>query len=530
MVDLFGATQQNFFFNQQQNQMLSRTNFFQANNRKATLYIFSRRFVPDQVRRSLQYKFGGEFRSALQENIANVLNKNVPAIGIHSIMPNTPSARASILPSATGLPMNMTSFGDLWTFILILDNDTQMSPLGIAKTAPNRMLYSGYIVDEPVTPNPMGGWIPNPGAIFNTTHHTTLTAQIGYDMMGQHQHVDTTGDFDYIAGTVAQGVTMDGIKIYDGAPSKIANSIVMEPDQLNFNLSIKPIEDQRQGSIEIPTELNSPTHHLAQLVNGVTETVKFMQNEQQGMIGPDLFSGRDVMMSSLASTLNPGVNSIFNDLNPKVPFRFQDLTVKYGNDLDLIVVNIPWESQVGLGDPAVGSRRNVMSSVISNSLPALLARFGLCEIAFRYNSYMRVVGGLGSTNGERGQWQILNVAPLYQINEAGIQHATDNFMMYAERTIFPIILTNAGHFDLMCHCSNSGVCLVDLQLKDYMVEQGMIETNNLLGGLNSPTLGIYQDLRDNAAQLMAVAQDTQAVGSPYQQFPEPSAMGTMKLF
>lgn len=514
-MDLFGMEGQ---WNQQQNQMLSNVGFFQAQRPKATLYLFSRRFMPDQMRRPFLYNFNGEFRNELQVNLARAVNQNQPIAPMAAMLPNVNSARTSILPSATGQPVNLTSFSDAWTFILILDNDFAKSPLGIASTVPNRLLYSGWIVDEPVTPTNMSaGYTPNPSAMFNTTHHVTLAAHNSYSQFGSKNYVDAVGDFDYVNGLTAMNTTMDGQSLVNAMPSNILNSLVIDPDDYHgvFNFHMPSIAENSQASVELPTEMNSPTHHLQTLVTGFTDAVKLSNAEMQDQLGQiDLFGGPDVFVSNLATVMRAPVNSTQNDLDPKVPFFFSQLIQKFGNELDIVVLNIPWESQVGLSSPMAPTKRNVLTSVITGALPGLMTQFGICEIAFRYNSYQPVVGGLGSTNGDRGVWQILNVGTLYPVGQDTLAQSVERLQMYLKLTVFPILLAHGGHFDLTVHCSTSGVCLVDLQLKDEMIEPGLVESNNLLGGLNSPLISPLNYADQNARQLMNVVQDTRASGTP----------------
>ncbi len=75
-LDLFGA--QNVA-NNQATQLLTNVSFVNQNVGKASLFLFSRRFIPDQFRRPHNYRFGGEFRVALQENMgrSSIVNLDI---------------------------------------------------------------------------------------------------------------------------------------------------------------------------------------------------------------------------------------------------------------------------------------------------------------------------------------------------------------------------------------------------------------------------------------------------------------------
>ena len=78
---------------------------------------------------------------------------------------------------------------------------------------------------------------------------------------------------------------------------------------------------------------------------------------------------------------------------------------------------------------------------------------------------------------------------------------------YLDVTLFPIIKTAAGDFDLMVHCSIGGVSLIHLNLLDHAPVQGFVENNNLLGGINTATVGSDKDVSNNSAQLVSMVND-----------------------
>lgn len=497
-------------FNNEATQYVTHVNFA-TNNKNVVLYLFSRRFIPDQWRRPHVYKFGGEFRMALQDNLAKAAQPR-PYNAIDKLMLDEPSSRSSILPSAQGQHMGLKSFGDMWTFLLIIDNDNR-SPIGNG-SIPSRLLYSGWVIDEPVTKGNMGGgWVPNESAVFVTSHHTTLNAHQHLLPSGMLSKVVTTGDYDYLNGTTAQRVQCDGSQLFGLLPHQLANSIIPDPMSRNaFELAASPVEAANK-SIEIPAEINNPTYHLGKIVGSMADTVKMMRND---MGGNDVFSGSDAILSTACSFMTPGANIIQNDLNPDSPFTFGELLQRYDPGLKVEVCTQPVDLQYELVSADKASPRNVFTAVLSSSLPSLLAQFGLAEVAFRYNSYQPEVGGLGSTNGARGIFQLFNAATLYTGTDDEIASAWDQLQMYLKVTLFPVIQTNVGHFDVMVHCSLAGVSLINLQILDQIGEPGLVESNNLLGGLNTPLLGTNQELHHNASQMFQTFLDMGTVGTPTQ--------------
>lgn len=535
-LDLFGA--QNVA-NNQATQMLTNVGFANQVTGKAHLFVFTQRFIPDQFRRPHNYNFGGEFRSALQENLERAQRGTYNHL--NSMMLEVPTAKSAILPAAQGQHMNLKNFGEQWTYILIVDNDRGLSPLGLVSTIPSRMLYSGWIMDEPLTKKNFnavagpgqtigaveGTWIPNENAVFSTTHHTTLTVQQHMAPSGMVQQVQTTGDFDYVS-PVIQNLQMNGEQLFDIQPGKVVNSIIEDPaNPLSFQIAGAPIQADNK-SLEIPSEINAPTYHLRQIVGGMADTIKMVKSPT--FETADVFGGSDVLLSTMSSLMQTGHNVIPNDLNPSLPFTLGELMRKYGSNLQITVCKQPRELQYEWMPAQAPSRRNVLTSIISSSLPALLAQFGLAEVAFRYNSYQPVVGGLGSTNGERGIFQLLNVATLYGGSDTEKSSAWDHLQQYLKITLWPIIKENAGEFDVVVHCSLAGVSLINLQLLDEILEQGLVESNNLLGGLNTPLVGTSTDLMANAGQLYNVVKDIGATGTPMDGMFNMPGDGSLPLF
>ena len=504
-LDLFGMENA---MNAKPIQMLNQVGFANQRRGKASLFLMSRRIIPDQFRRPLMYQFGGEFRMALQENMEKAQRPGYNSLS--SLMVEDRAAKAAIMPTTQGQHVNLNFFSEQWTYVLVCDNDNGLSPLGTISAIPSRMLYSGWVVDEPVAKANMSAqYVPNPAAVFQTTHHTTLTVQQSLTQDGAFNRTETTGDYDYLAPMVQQ-LQADGKQLFDLMPDRVVNGIIEDPvNPFSFQTAHAPIVAQ-QKSLEIPTELNAPAFHLQKVVGGMADMVRHLQSPSQN----DLAIGNDVAMSVLATTLHPGHNQVLNDLDPGAPFTFGELIQKYGDALEIVVCQQPSDLQYDLVSASAPSKRNVLSSIVSSSIPPLLAQFGLAEVAFRFNSTIPAVGGLGSTNGERGVFKLLNLATLYAGSDIEMSTAWDNMQRYLRMTLFPIIKANGGEFDLYLHCSLAGVSLVNLQLLDEIQERGLLETNNLLGGLNTPVIGGQLELQTNAGQLFGAVKDTMASGTP----------------
>lgn len=477
----------------------------------AVLYVFSRKFIPDQYRRPHLYQFGGEFRMDLQNNIERSV-KDPKYDFLDTFMMDSVKAKSAILPSAVGQHVNMKIFTEMWTFVLVVDNDTGLSPIGIRTTIPSRMIYSGWVMDEPVTKANMSAhYTPNPGAIFTTTHHTTMTMQQIVGSTGMVQVPQTTGDYDYISATVAQNIQADANQLYNLSPDKVTSSIMVDPATTTGNTppNIGPVPivagvNSDKKSIELPSEINSPAYHLRTIVGGLTDSVKFMNNN---MDNGDIFGDKS-LFNTANTLLNRGSSSAFCPLRPDTPFSFSELIDRYKQSLRVIVVNQPFDLSYDVGSAESVERRNVFSSIISSSIPPLLAQFNISDIAFRYAS--RVPKPIFTVNGDNSEFKVINAGQIYGNDPNTLTSSIQRFKQYLEMTIFPIIKANVGDFDLTLHCSIAGSSLVNLQILDEIKGYGLLETNNMLGGLNTPLLGNVNNLATNAGQICNVFRDVSA--------------------
>ncbi len=496
MLDQFGNE-----YNNQSIQYMSNNGF--DNKPKVSLFLFSQRQIPDQVRRPHTYNFDGEFRMDLQDNIERKLKGQIYS-HLDTLMMESMKAKHAILPSATGDQLRLNEFSDLWTFILVVDNGSSPSVLG-TRSFPGRTIYSGWVIDEPVYNSNTGhGIIPNPNAIFYISHDTVIACPTMYTPSGYANVPDVMGDFDYLPGQIAQQVQINGENLYNIAPKYLINSII-QTDSMSMEVSPTPVS-VHEKSIELPTDPNNPMQHLGTLVGAVGDSILNSKNNFSANDILDSFDNK-TLLQSMSNMVNPGYNNFPGHIDPKEALPFSVLLQKFNNDVDIVVCKRPYECQYDLSSPVATTRRNVFSALLSTSVPTILANCNLAEIAFRYNSFERPEGGLGSMGGARGIFQLLNIASLYQCDQQTLGSYWDNFQYQIKATIFSIIETTGGHFDLTMHCSLAGATLINLIMLDDVREPGLIETNNLLGGLNTPLIGSANVVTNNAAQLCNIVQD-----------------------
>lgn len=495
MLDQFGGEANN-----QSVQYMSNNNL---SNTKASLFLFSQRQIPDQVRRPHAYNFDGEFRMDLQNNIERNIRGQLYN-HLDTLMPESIQAKHAVLPAAQGDQLRLQEFNEMWTFILVVDNGNSPSILG-TRSFPGRMIYSGWVIDDPVYPLNTGhGVVPNPNAVFYIAHNTIIACPTIFTPQGFTNNPDVTGDYDYLPGQIAQQVQVDGSSLYCLSPKQLIGSII-EGDGATMSISPTPLTAYSK-SIEFSTDINNPVQHLSTLVGAVGDSVKMNKVNGSSYDILDSFNNKTIL-EVMGSMVNTGINHTPGMLDPREPIPFSILLQRFNNDIDIVVCKRPFECQYDLGSPVQATRRNVFTALLAESVPSILANCNLAEIAFRYNSYERPDGGLGSIGNERGIFQLMNIATLYQCDQAKLSSCWDQFQYQMKMMLFPVIETNGGHFDLTMHCSLAGASLINLIMLDEVRDHGLLETNNLLGGLNTPLIGNTSIVTNNASQLFGVVQD-----------------------
>lgn len=481
-------------------QYLSKLNT--AGTASATVFFFSPRQIPDQHRRPYDYKFGEGFYDAVEQRIDNRM-KGAPSSQMDSYLLDCPEARMAIMPSTQGIPTKLSSLSDFWTFLIVIDNDSAITPAALQSVVPSRTLLSGWCVNEPVTKtNFSQGYTPNPMCLLTVTHQTVLNFRQSFGM-GGFRSADVMSDYDYAPYSVLYNIQSEVDRPFDLNPATVSKAVIANKD-LEGTVSVAHMPlPSAPGSVTIGTELADPIQHLSTLVNPAIDTPLLGSDGRGSGLdnGLDFFSGGSVMQSTYSALLGNAQPQIYlSKLDVEQPFTVSELQQTYPN-LNIQVINIPVTAQYDQTSNAAPTRNNVLTSMLASAFPGILAQHGLAEVAFRYNSSIRQPGGLGSIGGKRGMYELQNISTLYNCNQNTIQAKWNNLQAYLELDLFPIILNTAGHFDLMVHCSIGGVSLIHLNLLDFASVHGFVETNNLLGGLNTPLVGTVSNFNNNAIQL-----------------------------
>lgn len=479
-------------------------------NGHAVLYLFRHKQIPDQVRRPHIYNFDGEFRNDMQEFLAESMSN--PSMAYQSHMPKSLAAKHAILPRANGQLVETSRLSDRWTFVLIVDKANGGGPFATVTAIPSRMLYRGWIANDEGAALVGAQWVPNNNAVLTITHHTILTVNTVMGHSGVYNQVQTTGDYDYASANVMKVLEKDGAQLYSLNPADVSNSITTDPVMGTYNSApgVAQLGNTVTGeTIETPSELGSPTHHLSKIVRSVGDAIRETRRHEI----PDVFGDTDMVTSQISALMQSQRNVPRTDaIRPDEPISIGQLYSKFGPALDIQVI-VPNETpNYGLCDPMQVSKRNVFTSLISTSIPSLLADYAVADVRFRFASYLRpdTPDGLFCANNEMGCFKWFDFGGLYQMTPTQQKSTIAMLESAMRKTIFSIISAECGEFDVLVSCSLIGSTLVNLNLKDEssaMFEDGYVETNNLLGGINSPLVGTSSDLSQNSQQMHGVIAD-----------------------
>lgn len=470
----------------------------------AILFLFSHKYIPDQWRRPHIYNFDGEFKTDLQNTISESLRKPGLALA-NAAMPHSVAARHAVLPAPQGQHVGLSRLSDYWTFMLVVDKGRDGGPFGTRSAIPSRMFYSGWIANEDAATKMGARWAINPQAVLSITHHSGFAEVASLGMNGGSSRVQNTADFDYAAPDVISNIETDGAKLYDMRFESVISKVAADPLGAGLQVAPAPI-DHDTGAIETSAELKSPTFHLRSVVGTLTESIKHNRIDPNAADTP--FGAVDVVLESAVGLARSHRNCVTRGIDPSKVYTIDELMRLYGAGFDWQVIVPEFDPRYTLADSGAVTRRNVFTSMISSSIPNLLSMFGIADVSFRYSSYAQdQQQGLFVTNEHRGMFYLLNMGMLYQTTEAEKQHAWAVFCDYLRDTVFNVIRAECGEFDLMCHSSLLGSTLIDLNLLDELPEQGLVETNNLLGGLNSPLIGTQAEFQANAEQIYGATVD-----------------------
>lgn len=472
-------------------------NFNAVNGVRVTLYLFKPQIIQDFTRRSHVYKFSDSNMSMqLFDNVTGALN-GMPQTNITTLMLPSTEAKSAVLPSATGDFVTLSKLSEYWKFLLIIDNEAGVTPMDtmMSSRIPTRTMCFGMVVgDEPVS-SMFGKHNLNPFALYTIQHFTKLAMNQAHGFNGTYIGMDVINDYNIVHPDIAETCNANMSTLFDNRPHALSSSVIADPT-MQGSFSNRPVAISGKKPLVVDTELSSPTHHLGTVVRGMVDSMTSVVGANNYSL--NYGSASDVIMDTFSSLTASGtVAPYFAGIDPTDTLTGSDLMSRYGDAMEVVVVNQNSTPSYDLSGDVAPTKRNVFTSVISGAMPFLMVTCGLSDISFRYNSSVR-----DPLTATKGIFTVQNIASINGSTDNNyLQRSWSSFEGYIRNTVFPIIQTNCGEFDLTVYSSVGGISLVDLKLLDEMPEGGFIETNNMLGGLNSQLIGDMGVVNSNSSEL-----------------------------
>lgn len=490
----------------------------------ANLFIFSPRTHNQQFKRTYMYNFNADFCMNAMDVLKSTAVVNGLDINQAAFMHGDNSANFAILPNAQGVPVNLNVFSELWTFLLIIDivRGTKIPTLdpmyAISHQSPSdsRYIYFGYCSDEPINPNTNFGTTPtiNTKSLLFITHYSYIATNQMIDSYRSQTVVNTLADSDIIPPeSVRMMHSANGPAIeYYNKPDKLLSSISFN-DNLAFGDGGGTYTVDGSGvshisyfhkPISTPTSLNSPRHHVRDIVKTLSDGYALTVDEAVADTSIMQQYDRSYFLKSVQDTLQSQHQSFADAAAPLTPtgyYTLDQIMYMYPN-LKINDCRVPANSQWDVVSQEAPTIVNIYSSLISNALPPLLSAQAISQIAFRYSSIDR--GNSFALLEKQDAMELMDIATFVPIPPESIQVKFQTLMRYLKQTLFPIILAAGGDFDLMVFTSVSGTNIVSLNFYDYPTlssPNAFYESYNSLGGIMSPIVGTANEFNHNALNI-----------------------------
>jgi hypothetical protein len=486
----------------------------QSSKFKATLIISSPRLLYDQVKRSHLYDFNPGIVNELQDMVlkstASGLNTRVA-----SMMQPQMLMSSAIIPDGAGIKMDTHEFSDYWSFYLVIDNlnfniNNTVSIANLSNT--NRMVISGFCSEEPLNPSNHGaGHTFNPRCIFTPTHY------IYFNLSGsgpdQPPVIRFHTSHDIVVNTAMNHVVKQHLPTDDyGLALLRPNDYHLSNSYANYNevtdsYDIVHYVDQDQmlnGNLTNPvinTNFHVPKYHIANILDTSMKAALRFSNDNLSIA--DLTNENipmDQRYTAEFDTINQSKNTeIINQyvFDPCSPIEFNRLLSVFP-DITVVPLFIPRECAWNVVSQENMNPSTIYTSVVASALPAIMSRYNLSEVMFRYSSWVQ------NPDGSMGTYEVKHFATHIAVPSNIAAISWQNFINAVETEVFPVLIHRIGHFDIFISCQSIGYIQIDLHALDFHsdYDQGVYESYNFLGGLNTPLVGTIQHRNSNEKELL----------------------------
>ena len=500
-----------------------------GNDTKATVWFFSQRSIPNEVRRaSVLNASTNDFNlSEIVCDTAESLYNSPIEMNIDSVLTNMDQnvLSTAIMPEIHGHVVQTSNFSTYWTWIMIVDNDYGLSRSGsimTPKASSNRVLYMGICLDEPVTPNAMNGkHALNERCMLIVTHQTFIKINKSLSPGGTNIRTEILHDKDVVHSNLIKntdtelGTTMEAKYLLD--PMSIYKTSNFSPNYKE-ELYIQPDSasiDNQNGSYGIPlsSSLRNPQTQLRQMLKPIFNTAT--QSKQSEILGrgSDLgyTNGFPFTRDAIHDTMVQNVGNAYASPNQNVPlfgldiskqWSIQDLVSRYPNIEIHPCKYTSCDFPVAVADSSAGTPVNIATSIISSSLQNLMVDTGLDAVAFMYSTAKPFL----TTQIDRAEHnvEIKILKPMFNEDTGTVQYRWNHFLNLLKRRVLDVVqqILGGDDFEVYISCQNGGTCYVQIQpLSMTIPNKEYAITSTYLQGVNTPHIGDLNVLHHNAMSL-----------------------------
>lgn len=475
---------------------------WQSGDKRAILYLFSGQEIPDVAIRPSQFEFTANFCERVAETIEQGNQDYQYTVG------GNRSGRTNfwaddmtnsvIRPAQRAISVDTRHFQDLYTFMLILDND-DVRGANRRRPTNTRLVYIGYVLDDNIVSRQFGRTAYNERALLMPTHMTKLSVNTIANATGNIIKPMILADVDVInPNTITQ---LNPKRVYSLEPDRLVKSYLNVGDGTIVDTpSFTQINEHSRDNLQMDTSVKSPKQQLKMLLNGLQKSWIHNTSGIRNAYGSDSYN-RDFDSERMI---------IANSMKSRLPDEFLGIALNEAISLGRLfkeypslrhnteVIDLPFHLDVDALDVRNPTITNIWTAMVQSVLPSWLSYFGICDLSFRYCSC-----------NPRASI-VLDDEPIYEIYDIGtsvdqpqnsIKATWELCLERLETDLFSLIVEHCGDFDLTVKYSANNYFVVQLQLLNEEPIDGYAVTHSTIAPLTTSLIGTETHRDHNANQM-----------------------------
>lgn len=490
------------------------------------LIVYSPRNLETQVIRPLVMNFTQDAKMGIQEAVGAEISSKHMAYKVTNAM------KASILPDPLGFKIDENVLGSKYTFVLIITEGGEASPLGI-KTSTVKHVLSGYFTEQPFSDQYLQGFAldehnainPNAvmvftdvakrmvGSVYNAGGQQAIRSGVGTDGIYSNSFQPIYGGRKDICTLTPEDLVKTKLTKTSFDTTANDNPFMQQDDgvdQISVQVPANAFLSQMNNPVAIDNHIQSPIVQLNKLIDGISETNMFESNkirindaylshrpaygkayetnDAQKIMVADQLPGREHPPTS--STIRFDVPIYVSDLYAVLPMMVtQYIKLDVRPQFDVVPQdNISMQTQMS----------NLATHVMSN----ICVDLGIASATLAYQSYTIAEGYLTETP----QWFIDDVEFLSGDIDAKLGEQIQKRLLFLmEENLFRVLKYTGGDFEFLGRFVSGGDALIQLRMLDYVDNApGYTTTPLAWGAAVSNVVGTTKHAAHNATQLVDV--------------------------